>query len=198
MGRRERTSAEKIRDGAGAASSPLSGESAYTHQGAKDGAVGCVGGSNGQDPQMASGARFGSCGATGADGCAQARLRSHALATTSPRCAFGWCASRMGEIETPLVALEERVVPMKENEMIMHTLKFSKTTAPHIIGRGGRMLRRIEDFCGVFLSLSDVSSDVVELTIYGPTRGCALVQFIGEMLIEGVYSVMDTLARHGF
>ena len=43
MGRRERTSAEKIRDGAGAASSSLSGESAYTHQGAKDGAVGCVG-----------------------------------------------------------------------------------------------------------------------------------------------------------
>ena len=87
---------------------------------------------------------------------------------------------------------------MKENEMIMHTLKFSKTTAPHIIGRGGRMLRRIEDFCGVFLSLADVSSDVVELTIYGPTRGCALVQFTGEMLTEGVYSVMDTLARHGF
>ena len=87
---------------------------------------------------------------------------------------------------------------MKENEMIMHTLKFSKTTAPHIIGRGGRMLRRIEDFCGVFLSLSDVSSDMVELAVYGPARGCALVQFIRDMLIEGVYSVMDTLARHGF
>ena len=60
------------------------------------------------------------------------------------------------------------------------------------------MLRRIEDFCGVFLSLSDVSCDVVELDIYGPTRGCALVQFIGEMLIEGIYSIMDTLARQGF
>ena len=47
MGRREKTSAEKIRDGAGAESSSLSGESAYTHQGAKDGAVGGVGGSNG-------------------------------------------------------------------------------------------------------------------------------------------------------
>ena len=87
---------------------------------------------------------------------------------------------------------------MKENDMIMHSLKFSKTTVPHVIGRGGRMLRRIEDFCGVFLSLSDVSCDVVELDIYGPTRGCALVQFIGEMLLEGIYSVMDTLARQGF
>ena len=198
MERREKTSAERIRDGAGAASSSLSGESSHTHQGAKDGAVGCVGGSNGQDPKMASGARFGSCGATSAHRGDQERLWSHATATTSPRCAFGWVASRLGEIEAPLAALEERVVPMKENDMIMHTLKFSKTTAPHVIGRGGRMLRRIEDFCGVFLSLSDVSSDVVELDIYGPIRGCALVQFIGEMLIEGVYSIMDTLARHGF
>ena len=198
MGRREKTSAEKIRDGAGAASSSLSGESAYTHQGAKDGAVGGVGGSNGQDPKMASGKRFRSSEATSVPGGDQGRLWSHATATTSPRCAFGWVASRLGEIEAPLVALEERVVPMKENDMIMHTLKFSKTTAPHVIGRGGRMLRRIEDFCGVFLSLSDVSSDVVALDIYGPTRGCALVQFIGEMLIEGIYSIMDTLARQGF
>ena len=60
------------------------------------------------------------------------------------------------------------------------------------------MLRRIEDFCGVFLSLFDVSSDMVELAIYGPSRGCALVQFIGEMLIEGVYFVMDTLACQRF
>ena len=198
MGPREKTSAGKIRDGAGAASSSLSGESAHTHQGAKDRAVGCGGGSNGQDPKMASGERFGSCGATSAHKGDQARLWSHTMASTSPRRAFGWVPSRLGEIEAPLAALEERVVPMKENDMIMHTLKFSKTTAPHVIGRGGRMLRRIEDFCGVFLSLSDVSSDVVELDIYGPTRGCALVQFIGEMLIEGVYSVMDTLARHGF
>ena len=195
MGRREKTSPEKIRDGAGAASSSLSGESAHTHQGAKGGVVGCIGGSNGQDPKMANGERSGSCGATSAHRGDQARLWSHATASTSPRCAFGWVASRLGEIEAPLVALEERVVPMNKNDMIMHTLKFSKTTAPLIIGRGGRMLRRIENFCGVFLSLSDVSCDVVELTIYGPSRGCALVQFIGEMLIEGIYSVMDTLAR---
>ena len=87
---------------------------------------------------------------------------------------------------------------MKENDMIMHRLKFSKTTTPHVIGHGGRMLWRIEDFCSVFLSLSNVSYHVVELAIYGPSWGCALVQFIGEMLIEGVYSMMDTLARHGF
>ena len=33
------------------------------------------------------------------------------------------------------------------------------------------MLRRIEDFCGVFLSLSHISSDTVMLTMYGSMRG---------------------------
>ena len=198
MGRREKTSAEKIRDGAGVASSSLSGESACTHPGAKDGAAGCVGGTNGRDPQMASGGRSGFQGDPSVDWCDQARVWSHSAATTSPRCAFTWFLRRWGELEAPMVALEEGVAPMSQNDMIMHTIKFSKTTAPHVIGRGGRMLRRIEDFCGVFLSLHDVSSDVVELAVYGPSRGCALVQFIGEMLIEGVYSVIDTLARQGF
>ena len=96
------------------------------------------------------------------------------------------------------MAVEEGEAPISENAMIMHSCKFFKTTAPHVVGRGGRMLRRIEDFCGVFLSLSDVSSDMVELTMYGSSRGCALAHFIGDMLIEGVYSVIDTLARQGF
>ena len=146
MGRREKTSAEKIRDGAGAASSSLSGESAYTHQGAKDGAVGGVGGSNGQDPKMASGKRFRSSEATSVPGGDQGRLWSHAQATTSPRCAFGWVASRLEEIEAPLVALEERVVPIKENDMIMHTLKFSKTTAPMSLGVVGECFGELKIF----------------------------------------------------
>ena len=102
------------------------------------------------------------------------------------------------ELEAPLVVVEEGEAPITENDIIMHRITFFKITAPHIIGRGGRMLRRIEDFCGVFLSLSDVSSEMVEVTIYGTSRGCAMVQFIKDMLIEGVYSVIDTLARHGF
>ena len=97
-----------------------------------------------------------------------------------------------------MVAVEEGEAPIPENAMIMHSMKFFKMTAPHVIGRGGRMLRRIEDFCGVFLSLSDVSSEMVELTAYGPSRGCAFVQSIGNMLIEGVYSMLETLAHQEF
>ena len=96
------------------------------------------------------------------------------------------------------MVVEEGEAPITENDIIMHRITFFKITAPHVIGRGGRMLRRIEDFCGVFLSLSDVSCEMAELTIYGTSRGCAMVQFIKDMLIEGVYSVIDTLARHGF
>ena len=48
-----------------------------------------------------------------------------------------------------------------------------------------------------FFLFLNISSDMAELTIYGPSRGCALVQFIGDMLIEGVYSIIDTFARQG-
>ena len=147
---------------------------------------------------MASGGRSGSQGDPSVDGCAQARVWSHAAANTLPRCAFDWFSSRLGELEAPLVALEEGVAPINKNDMIMYSIKFSKTIAPHVIGRGGQMLRRIEDFCGDFLSLLDVASDMVELTIYGSSRVGTLVQFIGDMLLEGVYSVIDTLARQGF
>ena len=147
---------------------------------------------------MAGGGRSGSQGDPSVDWCDQARVWSHAAATTSPRCMFGWFAHHLRELQAPLVAVEEGVAPLNENDMMMHTMEFFKKTAPHVIGRGGQMLRRIEDFCGVFLSIHDISSDAVELIIFGPCRGCALVQFIGEMLIEGVYSVIDTLARQGF
>ena len=82
--------------------------------------------------------------------------------------------------------------------MIRHSINFFTSTAPHVIGRGGRMLRRIEDFCGVFFSLSAVSSNTVMLTIYRSMRGCTLAHCIGEMLTEGIYFMIDTLARQGF
>lgn len=46
MWRREKTFAAKIQDGMGVGSSSLSKQSAYTHAGAKNGLVGCLGGAN--------------------------------------------------------------------------------------------------------------------------------------------------------
>ena len=187
MGGRGKTSAAKIRSGAGKATSSLSGESAFTHQGARERELGCVGETNGEDPQMARGGRSGSQGDPNVEGCAQARVWSHFAATTSPRCAFRWFVGRLRERQAPLAVVDEGEAPIGDDEMIRHSMSFFKSTAPHIIGRGGRMLRRI-----------DVSSDTVSLTMYGSMRGCALAQCIGEMLTEGIYSVIDTLARQGF
>ena len=153
---------------------------------------------DGEDLDMARGGRSGSHEDPNVDGCAQARVWSHSTATTSPRCTFSWFVGRLRERQAPLAVVDEGEAPIGDEEMIRHSMTFLKSTAPHVIGRGGRMLRRIEDFCGVFLSLSDVSSDTVMVTMYGSMRGCALAQCIGEMLTEGIYSVIDTLARHGF
>ena len=95
MGRREKASAEKIRNGAGEEASSLSGESSSTHQGARKRGVGCVGGTDGEDPKMASGGGSGLQGAPNVDWCDQARVWSHAAATTSPRCAFKWFAHHL-------------------------------------------------------------------------------------------------------
>lgn len=76
----------------------------------------------------------------------------------------------------------------------MHKMQFFNTIAPYVIGHVGLMLHRIEEFCGVSL-LFLMFSEMVELTSYGTFRGCALVQFIAEMLIEGIYFVIDKLAR---
>ena len=112
--------------------------------------MGCVGETDGKDPQMERGGRSGSQGDPNVDGWAQERVWSHAAATTSPRCAFGWFVGRLRERQSPLAAVDEGEAPIRDDEMIRHSMTFFKSTAPHIIGCGGRMLHRIEDFCGVF------------------------------------------------
>ena len=65
--------------------------------------------------------------------------------------------------------------PIAENDIIAHRTEFFKSTASHIVGYGGKMLQIIEDFCVVFLSLARVSSEMVNFTVYGRSRCCALV-----------------------
>ena len=90
---------------------------------------------------MASQRRFGSCRAAGVDWCNQARVWSHAEATTSPRCVCRWFSNHLEELQAPLVVVEQGEALINENDIIMHRMKFFKTIGPHVIGRGGRMLR---------------------------------------------------------
>ena len=51
--------------------------------------------------------------------------------------------------------MDEGEAPIGDDEMIRDSRNFFKSTVPHVIGRGERMLHQIEDLCGVFLSLSN-------------------------------------------
>ena len=67
----------------------------------------------------------------------------------------------------------------------------------HIIGRGGRILRELEIFTRVFASMADTKEGVV-LSVVGRLRACLLDEFIVDMILEGKYSIMESLFEHGF
>ena len=139
------------------------------------------------------GGRFGPQAATSTNGCSQICMWSRVATTILPCCVAGYSVSNLGELQMPLVVLKEVEEPIIDNNMSMQTMELFKTTTPMSLGIG--WLSQIEDFCIVSLSFSDSYSDMVYVTIYGPSRGRPLVQFIGGMLIEGVYSVINMLAR---
>ena len=41
-------------------------------------------------------------------------------------------------------------------------------SVPHIIGRGGRIIRQLETMCGVSLTLTDLKEGLHEMLITGP------------------------------
>ena len=65
---------------------------------------------------------------------------------------------------------------------------------PHIIDRGGRVIRRIEAVCGVFLTLKDLRDGRHEVFISGPRPAYVLAEFAIEMLCDGHHSVLTTLS----
>ena len=112
---------------------------------------------------------------TNVDWCDQVRVWSHAEAITSPFYIIKWFASHLYGLQAPLVAVGEGETPIAENDIIPHRTEFFKSTASHVVGYGGEMLQIIEDFCVVFLSLVRVSSEIINFTVYGRSRCCALV-----------------------
>ena len=127
------------------------------------------------------------------------RVASHKSATTSWRCGFGWVAahlrSRLRAWDVEQAEEEERTIEAIYTEpfaeMTVHVLPH---TVPHIIGRGGRVIRQIELVCGVFLTLRDLPNGNHELFMTGPRPACILAQFAIEMLGDGHYSVLRTLS----
>ena len=67
-------------------------------------------------------------------------------------------------------------------------------TVPHIIGRGGRVIRQLEMVCRVFLTLRDLCNGNHELFICGPRPTCVVAMFAVEMLSDGHCSILRTLS----
>ena len=65
----------------------------------------------------------------------------------------------------------------------------------HILGRGGRILSRIEDLAGCFISVADSGGLTTIVSVMGGdvTLACFLIHAVS----SGFYRVFETLHRNG-
>ena len=205
MGRTGKRPGERIHGGEGAPRPSESAASSFTAQGVDESAQqGRVGGGEPSHQQMPKSASADFCPQTAprslADGRADGdRVHSHSRASTSPRCGFKWVSQHLQE------SLEERrrwddssaEGGFNEHHYCLHCIEILRGSVRHVIGAKGRMLRKIEDFCGVFITLTDYE-DCCEVNLIGLPSACILGAFIVEMLDKGYYSIMESLIRHGW
>ena len=90
------------------------------------------------------------------------------------------------------------MAPISKIDMIMRMMKFSKTTGPMSLDVVGECYEKLKisvafSFLYIMFPLMQPS-----LLFMGLLRVVLWVQFIEEMLIAGVYYVINTLARQGF
>ena len=79
------------------------------------------------------------------------RVLSHGQASTSPRCGFQWVSLQLQE------ALEKRrrwkystvEGGFDDQHYNCHCVEIAKGAIRHVIGVLGRMLKKIEEFCGI-------------------------------------------------
>ena len=197
---------EKIQGGEGAPRPSGSAASSFTAQGVDGSAQkGRVGGGEPSHPQMPKSASADSCPQTAprsfaagrADG---DRVHSHGRASTSPRCGFKWVSQHLEEALTEKRHWDDYIQEggFDDQHYSRHCVEIAKSAIRHVIGVRGRMLRKIEDFCGIFITLHDAYDDICEVNLLGLPYACILGAFIVEMLGQGYYSIVESLIRHGW
>ena len=121
------------------------------------------------------------------------RVGSHFLASSSLHCDFSWLE---GEIHSRMAHVVQRHGKTPNaTSMVEHCCEIPKPFVKHVLGRGGRTFRRLEDFCGVFAFLGDTYESSAEVYLWGPPRACAIADFIISALSCGNFSIMDVLDR---
>ena len=114
------------------------------------------------------------------------RTQSHGFASTSPRCAFAWIAK---------CGLLRSKPARRPCSPFLHSIRIPRSEVKHVLGRGGRVLSRIEDLSGCLVSVVDSSGGESTVNLMGgdATLGCFLVH----ALSSGFFSVFETLERNG-
>ena len=184
----------------------VSGESVQSPFGVQT--DGCFGGTSGGDGGMARGEattsrlqipKSGICNSSICDESADEREASHKHATTSWRCGFEWVAgvlrSRLRAWD--MLVAEDCECSIDDLYAAPFSFKYVEVDAhsvPHIIGRGGRIIRQLETMCGVFLTLTDLKEGSHEMLITGPRPACIFAEFAMELLSSGHHSSLTTLS----
>ena len=110
-------------------------------------------------------------------GSSSGRATSHEAASTSPRCAFAW------------------ITEIGSSRKMVHSISVPTSQVKHILGRGGRVLSRIEDLAGCFISVADSGGLTTIVSVMG--GDVTLACFIIHALSSGFYRVFETLHRNG-
>ena len=126
------------------------------------------------------------------------RVHSNATASTSLRCGFQWLRvvldSRLHDWMDEYGFATEDFDP---TAYYWRHIEVSSSCLKHVIGRGGRTLRKIESFAGVFAFVEDTNKGP-QIALAGCPRACILAEFLVEMLEGSNYSIMESLVEHGF
>ena len=129
------------------------------------------------------------------------RTQSHAQASPSPRCGFGWVKEVLrAQLEAwNTEDAEDCEITLERLDIWGHKyFTIAREALPHIVGRGGKMIQSVEDFCGVFFTVHDVDSHEAQLLVSGPRSACILEEFVCEMIAARHFFVLATFLRHGF
>ena len=127
------------------------------------------------------------------------RVDTHKHASTSWRCGFKWVSALLGSRLRAWDLEDAQGCQCSINDLYNDPFYFKyvevdPTAVPHIIGRGGKVIRKIEQICGVFLSLRDIINGGHEMCITGPRPACIMAEFAIELLSNGQHSALDTLS----
>lgn len=142
---------------------------------------------------------YGICTPSSDEESVEERATTHKHATTSWRCGFEWVSALL---EKRLKAWDDEDVrdcQCSVDDLYNEPFSFKyvcvdSSDAPRIIGRGGRVIRQMEQTFGVFLTLTKLRDGSHEMSIIGPRRSCILTEFAIELLSARQHSALATLS----